>query len=93
MPVYPGDPEVLVEQVNEMPALSQLELGSKSGQGHPDQWLGYLQDCGVTLEDKVIIDGKTYVVNDWVEQIERDIHRNPNQEYSWTLMALTKLSP
>jgi hypothetical protein len=72
---------------------SQLELGSKSGQGHPDQWLGYLQDCGVTLEDKVLIDGKTYTVNDWVEQIERDIHRNPNQEYSWTLMALTKYRP
>jgi arylformamidase len=31
MPVYPGDPEVRVEQVNEMPALSRLELGSHSG--------------------------------------------------------------
>jgi arylformamidase len=31
MPVYPGDPEVSVEQVQEMPALSRLELGSHSG--------------------------------------------------------------
>jgi arylformamidase len=31
MPVYPGDPEVRVEQVNDMPALSRLELGSHSG--------------------------------------------------------------
>jgi arylformamidase len=31
MPVYPGDPEVSVEQVNELPALSRLELGSHSG--------------------------------------------------------------
>jgi arylformamidase len=31
MPVYPGDPEVSVVQVNELPALSRLELGSHSG--------------------------------------------------------------
>jgi arylformamidase len=31
MPVYPGDPEVRVEQVQELPALSRLELGSHSG--------------------------------------------------------------
>ena len=31
MPVYPGDPEVRIEQVNELPALSRLELGSHTG--------------------------------------------------------------
>jgi arylformamidase len=31
MPVYPGDPEVRVEQVQEMPALSVIELGSHTG--------------------------------------------------------------
>jgi arylformamidase len=31
MPVYPGDPEVRVQQVNDMPSLSRIELGSHSG--------------------------------------------------------------
>jgi arylformamidase len=31
MPVYPGDPEVTIEQVNELPALSRIEIGSHSG--------------------------------------------------------------
>ncbi|HTN75490.1 MAG TPA: ADP-ribosylation factor-directed GTPase activating protein isoform b, partial [Pirellulaceae bacterium] len=72
---------------------SVLELGSKVGQGHPDQWLGYLQDCDIKPEEKILIDGQTYTVNDWVEQIERDVPRNPNQEFSWTLMTLTKYRP
>jgi hypothetical protein len=72
---------------------SVLQLGSKIGQGHPDQWLGYLQECDVTPDDKVMIDGQEYTVDDWVEQIRRDVHRNPNREYSWTLMALTKYRP
>jgi hypothetical protein len=85
--------DLLDEKTGRYGVRSQLQLGSKVGQGHPDQWLGYLQDVGVTIDDKVVIGSDTYTVNDWVEQIERDIHRNPNQEYSWTLMALTKYRP
>jgi hypothetical protein len=85
--------DLLDEKTQRYGVRSTLELGSKSGQGHPDQWLGYLQDCGVGIDEKLIIDGKTYTVDDWVAQIERDVHRNPNQEYSWTIMALTKYRP
>lgn len=85
--------DLLDEKSGRYGVRSILELGSKSGQGHPDQWLGYLQDCGVTIDDKVVIAGNTYTIKDWVEQIERDVHRNPNKEYSWTLMALTKYRP
>lgn len=85
--------DLLDEKTGRYGVRSLLELGSKSGQGHPDQWLGYMQDCGVAIDDKVVINGETYTVADWVEQIERDVHRNPNQEYSWTLMALTRYRP
>ncbi len=85
--------DLLDEKTGRYGIRTLLELGSKQGQGHPDQWLGYLQDCGVTIDDKVLVGGNTYTVNDWVEQIERDVHRNPNQEYSWTLMALSKYRP
>ncbi len=72
---------------------SVLQLGSKIGQGHPDQWLGYLQECDLPLDDKIMIDGQAYTVDDWVEQIKRDVHRNPNGEFSWTIMALTHYRP
>ena len=29
--------------------------GSKMGQGHPDQWLGYLSQCGLSLDDKLVV--------------------------------------
>jgi hypothetical protein len=85
--------DLLDPETNRHGVRSKLELGSKIGQGHPDQWLGYLQDCDLKLDEKIIIDGKTYTLADWVEQIERDVPRNPNNEFSWTLMTLTKYRP
>jgi hypothetical protein len=85
--------DLLDEKTGRYGVRSVLQLGSKVGQGHPDQWLGYLQDCGVLVDAKVVIDGQNYTVDDWVEQIMRDTHRNPTREFSWTLMALTKYRP
>jgi hypothetical protein len=85
--------ELLDKEQGRYGVRSVLELGSKIGQGHPDQWLGYLQDCDIQIDEKVIVAGKMHSIADWVEQIERDVPRNPNQEYSWTIMALTKYRP
>src|SRR5882762_6881386 len=40
--------------------IAVLEAGSKTGEGHPDQWLGYLSQCGVQLDDPLVVGGKTY---------------------------------
>lgn len=70
-----------------------LESGTKTGQGHTDQWLGYLSDCKLPLDEKMIVEDREHTVRDYVEQIERDVHKNPYREYSWTLMALTAYRP
>lgn len=67
--------------------------GSITGQGHADQWLGYMADCGLKLDEPIIWDGKTYTIGDIVKQVEHDVPYNPLQEYSWTLMGLTTFRP
>lgn len=66
-----------------------LEEGTKAGQGHTDQWLGYLCDCGMPLDEVVMCEGKKHTLDDYITQAERDVHMNPAKEYSWTLMALS----
>jgi hypothetical protein len=67
-----------------------LEAGSKTGEGHPDQWLGYLSQCGVQLDDPLVVGGKTYHVRDLLTQAQWDIY--DGMEASWTLMgAITYL--
>ena len=68
-----------------------LEAGSKTGEGHPDQWLGYLSQCGVQLDDPLIVGGKTYHVRDVLTQAQWDIY--DGMEASWTLMAAVTFLP
>jgi len=67
--------------------------GSLTGQGHADQWLGYLADCGLQLDEKITWAGTEYTIGDIVAQVEHDVPYNPIQEYSWTLMGLTAFRP
>lgn len=69
------------------------ETADGGGQGHVDQWLGYLADIGMKLDQKIVVEGHEQTLADFVEQVERDVHRNPKREYSWTLMALTAYRP
>ena len=62
--------------------------GSNRGQGHEDQWLGYLSGCNMPLETTITVGDVTYTLADYLAQIEHDVYRNAQQEYSWTLMAL-----
>lgn len=70
-----------------------VEMGSKTGQGHPDQWLGYLAQCHLPPTQKILLDGHEFTIADWVEQIKLDVPRNAQREYSWTLVALTTYLP
>ena len=80
----PGSPGVL----------ALLEEGSNIGQGHPDQWLGYLSQCGtsgIPLTTRLVVAGRTYTVAYLLAQAQADIR--PGQEATWTLMALATYLP
>lgn len=79
-----------------------VEEGSTLGQGHPDQWLGYLSQCGVgepddgvigglPLDTRLVVAGRESTLGDLFAQARHDIR--PGQEASWTLMALAAYLP
>jgi hypothetical protein len=76
-----------------------VEEGSTMGQGHPDQWLGYLSQCGVDadgpgglpLSTQLVVAGRPFTLADLLAQARHDIR--PGQEATWTLMALAAYLP
>ncbi|MGI9176426.1 MAG: ADP-ribosylation factor-directed GTPase activating protein isoform b [Pirellulales bacterium] len=87
-----GDPGVI----------AVVEEGSTMGQGHPDQWLGYLSQCGIATDDgglaggipldtPLVVGGRQFTLLDLLAQAQHDIR--PGQEATWTLMALAAWLP
>ncbi len=70
---------------------SILEAGSKTGMGHPDQWLGYLSQCGLSLDEPLTVAGQQYHVEDLLTQSQWDIY--PGMEATWTLMGYATYLP
>jgi hypothetical protein len=70
-----------------------VEEGSFTGQGHVDQFLGYISQVKVPRETKILVKGIEITIEDWARQAQRDISNNPYLEYSWTLIALTNYFP
>lgn len=68
-----------------------LEAGTKMGQGHPDQWLGYLSQCGLSPDDPIVVGGTTYKIRDLITQAQWDIY--DGMEATWTLMAFSTYLP
>jgi hypothetical protein len=68
-----------------------LEEGSKTGQGHKDQWIGYLSQVGLTPETPIKVAGQQYTIADLIEQAKWDL-RDP-MEATWTLMAFGTYFP
>jgi hypothetical protein len=71
-----------------------VEEGSTTGQGHPDQWLGYLSQCGqlgIPRDTKLMVGNKAFTIDDLLTQAQADIR--PGQEATWTLMALSAYRP
>lgn len=70
-----------------------LEQGSKTGQGHNDQWLAVLSQCNLPPDTPILFEGHEYTMADFVGQVQLDLSRNFDHEYSWTLIALTAYLP
>ncbi|MBI3838603.1 MAG: ADP-ribosylation factor-directed GTPase activating protein isoform b [Planctomycetia bacterium] len=68
-----------------------VEAGSKMGQGHPDQWLGYLSQSGLSPEGSIVVAGQTYKIQDLITQAQWDIY--DGMEATWTLMAFSTYLP
>src|SRR5262249_6941932 len=68
-----------------------LEAGSKEGQGHEDQWVGYLSQCGLPIDAPIKVAGQSYTVRDMVTQAQWDIY--DGMEATWTLMAFSTYLP
>lgn len=83
----------LIPQTGRKGIRVSVEEGSYTGQGHVDQFLGYLSQVNVPLNTKIMVGGKEHTFEDWARQAQRDICQNPYQEYSWTLIALTNYFP
>ena len=74
--------------------IAVVEEGSMTGQGHPNQWLGYLTQCGlngIPRDTPLMLGGRKFTVNDLFTQAQADIR--PGQEATWTLMALSAYLP
>ena len=65
--------------------------GSKSGEGHDDQWLGYLSQCGIGADEPIQVKDQTFKVSDLVTQAQWDVREG--MEATWTLMAFSKYLP
>jgi hypothetical protein len=68
-----------------------LEAGSKTGQGHEDQWLGYLSQVGLSPDETIVVAGQNFKVRDLITQAQWDIY--DGMEATWTLMAFTTYLP
>lgn len=66
-----------------------MQPSTKIGQGHRDQWLAVLSQCGLTPETEIRSADGTFTISDWLRQTEYDLPRNLELEFSWTLIALT----
>ena len=90
MELLEGD---VLDQETGRRGIKSFVAGDKMGQGHTDQWMGYLSDCRLPLDEKVIVAGNEHTVSDYIEQMKLDVPQNAIREYSWTLMALTAYYP
>jgi hypothetical protein len=72
---------------------ARLEPGSYIGQGHVDQWLAIFAMANLPLTTPVQVAGQQFTLVDWARQAQHDVTRNPLDEYSWTLIALTHYFP
>ncbi len=80
---------------------TEVEGGSKSGQGHPNQWLGYLlvdyppregRQANVTKDTRVIYHGpagytKAYTIADMIRAAKMALRQG--DECGWSLIGLT----
>jgi len=83
----------LLDETTKRYGIATVVAEDKMGQGHVDQWLGYLSDCHLPLDEPIVVEGEKHTIADYIDQAKLDVYKNPTQEFSWTLMALTAYYP
>lgn len=73
--------------------VAELQPGAKIGQGHRDQWLAYMARCGLAIDEVVVTRDGPLTIGGWIKQIQWDVPRNFEHEFSWTLTALVAYRP
>ena len=66
-----------------------LEPGHFIGQGHADQWLAIIAQANLPLETTIKVGERRFSVGDFLAQVKWDVPTNMEQEWSWTLIAVT----
>ncbi|MGE0609354.1 MAG: ADP-ribosylation factor-directed GTPase activating protein isoform b [Pirellulales bacterium] len=74
---------------------SLLESGTLTGQGHENQWFGYLSQIGIPADQTLVVhegsETNTYTMQDVIEQVKWTVR--DGQEATWTLMGLATYLP
>ncbi len=83
----------LLDEATKRYGIATVIAEDKMGQGHADQWLGYLSDCHLPLDEPILVEGEKHTIADYIDQAKLDVHKNTTLEFSWTLMALTAYYP
>jgi hypothetical protein len=83
----------LLDETTKRYGVKALVEEDKKGQGHCDQWMGYLSDCHLPIDETIVVEGEKHTIQDYIDQIKLDVVENPTDEYSWTLMCLTAYYP
>ncbi len=68
---------------------AQMAPGTKQGQGHWDQWLAILAQCGLPPSQTIRVGEEELTIAEYIRQVQRDVPRNLDREFSWTLIGLT----
>ncbi|HMC11078.1 MAG TPA: ADP-ribosylation factor-directed GTPase activating protein isoform b, partial [Pirellulaceae bacterium] len=83
----------LLDEATKRYGIATVIAEDKMGQGHQDQWLGYLSDCHLSLDQPIVVEGEKHTISDYIDQAKLDVNKNTTLEFSWTLMALTAYYP
>lgn len=67
-----------------------MRPGTFVGQGHADQWLAVLAQCNLPPEQELTYRGQTFQLRDYLAQVQKDVPFNLEEEWSWSLIALTQ---
>ena len=64
--------------------LAVVEPGTKSGQGHADQWLAIVAQCGLDSDHIIDVHGRTFTIGDWVRQVQYGLTLYLPTDATWT---------
>lgn len=68
-----------------------LEAGSRTGQGHEDQWLAVIAQSGLPTDHPITVGTNHYTIGDLVQQSKYDVY--DGKECAWTTIGLSAYVP